>query len=81
MLAKVMSMQGAHIDQAHKAISAITTDHTARLEALDFKLIALVQQFDTLSQKVTVLISLLRHTISKDHSAAGEGAEEATGTS
>jgi len=73
MLAKAMSMQGAHIDQAHEAISVITTDHIVRLEAFDFKLSALVQQVDTLSQKVTVLISLLRHTFSKDHSIVGNG--------
>lgn len=42
------------------------------LEGLEFKISSLEQQFDTVSKKLSVLISLLRHTINQDTRNAGE---------
>ena len=81
MLAKVLSMQGEYINQAHQAISLISTDHTAELDALGFNINTRVQEVGTLSQKMSVLISLLRHSIRQDPLATGEVSEEAISTS
>lgn len=74
-------MQGEYLNQAHQAISVLCADHTAVLEALDFKISSLEQQFGNMSKKMTVLISLRGHTIFQDASVVGEGAEEAMRTS
>lgn len=71
MLAKAVSMQGEYINQAHQAIALISTEHTVKLDALDFKLSALVQEVGTLSKRMSVLISLLRNSICQDPFAAG----------
>lgn len=84
MLAKAISMQGEYLNQARQAnqdISVISADHITVLEALDFKISALEQQFGTITKKLTMLISLLRHSICKEATTMGEGAEETMGTS
>lgn len=51
----------------------------AILECLEFKISGLEQQFDSISKKLTVLINLLRHTISQDARNVGEKMEGHTG--
>lgn len=84
MLAKANSMQGEYLSQARRAqqaISVISADHAAVLEAMDFKISSLEQQFGNISKKLTVLISLLRHSICQEATTMGERAEEKTNTS
>lgn len=84
MLEKAISMQGDHISQARQAQQAITVtsaEHAEILEALEFKISSLEQQCDSISKKLTVLISLLCHSICQEDVRAGERAEEKMGTS
>jgi len=66
ILAKAISMQGDYISQARQAqhvIAATSAEHAAILEGLDFKISGLEQKFDSISRKLTVLISLLHHSL------------------
>lgn len=51
------------------------------MEALDLTISGLEQQFDSISKKLTVLISLPRHSICQEAMSAGERAEEKMGNS
>lgn len=84
MLAKAINMQGEYLiqaRQAQQAISVILTDHAVVLEALDFKISSLEQQFGNISKKLTVLINLLQHSICQETETMGERVEEKIGTS
>lgn len=69
LLAKALNMQGSYEDQLRQIqrnIEAMSKEHVAILESLDFKISVVEQEVDTITKNLTVLINLLRQTIEQE---------------
>lgn len=81
MLAKALNMHAEDIKRSHQAISLISAENSAKLDAMEFNVSALTQEVRILSQKLGVLINLLRLSIHQGTNVAVEVSAEVTDTS
>lgn len=72
MLAKSLNMQAKDIKRYHQTISLISTENSAKLDAMEFNFSALTQEVRIRSQKLGILINLLRLSICQGTNAAME---------
>ena len=81
MLAKVLRMQSEDIRKAHQAISLVSTENSAKLDAMEFNFSALTQGVKILSHKLGVLINLLKLSICQGTNVDVDVPTEETNTS
>lgn len=80
ILAKVLSMQSKYGKKVNQAISLISTENSAKFDAMEFNFSALTQEVRILSHKLGVLINLLKLSIRQGTNVVVDVSMEETDT-